>query len=87
MQIQKTIPEQPNAIHTIQSMNLNLTGRLVSFNIDRPSMPTLNPIVSFDDIIPLLTTAQKNGFVSTVRQALALALNVDISQIPTDIFA
>ena len=103
MQVLKTIPGVPaiaeivDAVYRVNIMSINFVDSTVSFTVTSSYIPSYNmnvlavaPVsrtVSFNEIGALVLPADVAGFVAIIRQALALAMNVDISKVPVDVFS
>jgi dimeric dUTPase (all-alpha-NTP-PPase superfamily) len=90
MDILKTIPlipEKTDAVHKVIGFYVDLLQKNVVFTVlEGPAIP-VQFSVPFSDVTALVTAPQKNTFVLVVRTALSVAMGVDISKIPLDIFA
>lgn len=103
MQVLKTIPGVPaiaeivDSIYRVNIMSIDFVGSTVTFsvtsnyqgqyNMGNPYTAPLSRTVSFAEIAPLVQSADVLGFVAVVRQALALAMSVDLIKVPEDIFS
>lgn len=103
MQVFKTIPGVPAVAEIVDSLyranimsvdfikgeiTFTVTSSYVpAYNMNNPATAPVSRTVSFAEIAPLLVSADILGFVSVIRQALALAMNVPMTKIPEDIFA
>lgn len=90
MDILKTIPaipEKTDAVHKVIGFTVDLLNRNVIFTITGDPSSSIPLIVPFTDVTVIITAPQKNTFVLVVRTALSIAMGVDISKIPLDIFA
>lgn len=103
MIVLKTIPSVPaiaeivDSVYRVNIMSIDFVNSTVNFtvtssyiapyNMNSPSVAPISRIVSFAEIGGFLQPADITGFVAVIRRALALAMNVDISKVPVNIFA
>jgi hypothetical protein len=100
MQVLKTIPAIPavaeiiDSVYNVSTMQINFLQQTVTFIVTSSyisplalqNQPPLSRTVSFAEIGALLTAPVIDGFVLTVRTALALSMGVSIDKVPPNIF-
>lgn len=93
------VPAVVDSVFKVSIISIDFINSTISFQVQS----TYNPLggsttmlgqqaptsrtVSFAEVGALVTAGDVTGFVAIVRQALALAMNVDISKVPADIFS
>ena len=95
MDVLKTIsavPEKTDTPHKVSGVIIDFGLKTVTFNITAIPLGSTDgtyfqKTINFSDVTPIITAPQKNTFVLVIRTALSIAMGVDISKIPLDIFA
>lgn len=92
------VPAVVDSVYKVNIMSIDFINSTVTFSVQS----TYNPLpehmhfgqiapsartVSFAEIGALVTPTDVSGFITVVRNALALAMNVTLDKVPEDIFA
>jgi len=92
------VPAVVDSVFKVSVISIDFINSTISFSVQSTYSPIggMNPMgqqaptsrtVSFAEVGALVLAGDVTGFTAIVRQALALAMNVDISKVPADIFA
>ena len=92
------VPAVVDSVYKVNIMSIDFVNSTVTFQVTSTYAPVTSSIyfgqnspvartISFAEIGALVSGAEVTGFIKVVRIALSLAMNVNISKVPVDIFA
>ena len=93
------VPAVVDSVYKVSIMSIDFINSTVTFNVTSTYTPLSDGMarfgqtaptartVSFAEIGALVTPTDVSGFITVVRNALALAMNVTLDKVPEDIFA